>query len=967
MCYQIIFSEIIFLEVVKMNHTQILKKMKKINKNRLPVIMTLLVIVFSLFNISSIALDNPITTLGNGSSEEIITFPFGGGYNNDLNLTLPEGVIITSAEMELRGLGITGVLSKYKHDFSDTVNNAAWGGITTENPPKSNPSTFTTNLFSNTDYTNVKSSNDIRATYTAKGVNNYPYHLFRFKITETGITTLNAYWEGYGYFNGFMISPYWAYLYIWNSSSNSWEHIGTNSSMVHPVDFVIRSSSYTNPNDYIDSSNELYLMAQGPGVVDGNFSSDINTDYTRINTVGLGVSFPADPTLNIGDDDDIEWEFSGIFDQNIIIDDNENFKGELQSIIDSAEPGCKFVDIPLRFSSSTQGKIKISNISISYEYPEINLPPQLVSNIPNGTLGFYEDTNGGDNLINLNDYFWDDRDNGSLMFSIIKNNNKIQAEMDADGFHLDFYSEPDYFGVCEFQLKATDKGLDGMVGIDVDLFSNSNIFTVAVWPTNDAPVIDSIGGITIPKYQTELSFKGAEGAFEDEWFNKSITCHDIDGDTLSYNLNLTLPPPARITLISDPINNNFVNLSIYATNDYVGMLRINLTITDNNESSNSKPGNPSSGPLIDYLELIIEVRNVNDKPSLFPIGDMICDEDQWFNFTLNATDDDLIHGDKVWFSTNITTAIPNLVQNKNYAFNGYTGYFAILPNNEMVGEYWVKFAATDIDGAGDSENVKLIIKNVNDPPIPVISSPIEGVKYNTSSLISFDGSESNDDDWIHGDRLEFQWSSNISGFLGSGPKLLRNLTDPGWHEITLKVTDNSNTVVQDTVLIRVTEFKSPIDDKNGDKDDSDGTGKKEGNEYFGLSLLIIVIVVIIGIMIFIRHRKKSKDESKVGSDNELSRVPPDSGPSLPLTAPQPPFQQLPVAQPIMPIPIQPQFQYYYPPPMQPFLQPPISQQIAQPVAQQLIQPPVAQIITEPPTQENSQNTPNIPRNNENQS
>ena len=912
-----------------------------------------------MLNIIVTGIDNPITKLGNGSSEEIITFPDGGGFNTDLNLTLPEGAIINSAEMELQGVGIQGVSVPFDHTFSDTVNNNAWKDATTEHPPSSTPAKFATTAFTNTEYSNIKTSDDVRASYSCRFINNYTYHLFRFKVTETGITNLNVYWEGYGMLGGASIPTYWAYLYIWNSSNSSWELIGSNESNLNPTDFIIHNNSFGNPNNYINSSNFINVMAQGPKVAGGLSSSTIQTDFVKVVITGTGVSFPTDSSLNVGDDEDIEWKLFGIFDQNVIIDNDENLKSELQSLIDSAEPGCKFVDIPLNFTSTATGKIKISNITISYEFPEINLPPYLHEDIPNGTLGFFEDTNGGDDLIDLNDYFWDDRDNGTLIFVLLKNNEEVQAELDADGHHIDFYSSQDYFGTYEFHVRAIDSGLDGIVSND-DLYTDSNVFTVTVWPTNDAPVIDSIGDKILSDSTTDLKFSSSSSAREDEWFNKTIIAHDIDGDSLIFSCNMTLESPASIELIPDPVSNNKTNLAIYATNDYVGILDMNIIVSDNNDSASGHLENPSTGPLTDSINLVISVENSNDPPKLILMDELTGYEDQWLNFSLNATDDDLIHGDRLEFSTNITTEMEGLTQGVNYKFNEESGEIAVLPDNDMVGSYWLKFEVSDLDGKSDSKSIKLVVNNVNDPPVPLISKPSHKQKYNTTTLINFDGTDSTDDDLIHGDILRYRWSSNISGVLSTESKFSTNLTSVGWHEITLTVIDGSSEEVQKYIEIQIIPSKVPSDKKDEDKDGDDEdksiddtkdrkkTGENEISASMISSIIVIIVVILILISTFIWHRKKAKDKAKVEIEEPNRTAIASVGPALAL----PPGSVPPGT------PLHPQMQWSGQPMAQPMLQPmpstPQQQLLQQPITQPLTLPPKAQPITEPLTQSPTQ-------------
>ena len=150
---------------------------------------------------------------------------------------------------------------------------------------------------------------------------------------------------------------------------------------------------------------------------------------------------------------------------------------------------------------------------------------------------------------------------------------------------------------------------------------------------------------------------------------------------------------------------------------------MNIIVSDNNDSSSGQQENPSIGPLTDSINLTIKVRNSNEPPKLMSMGEITGYEDQWLNFSLNATDDDLIHGDRLKFSTNITTEIEGLTQGVNYEFNEESGEISILPDNDMVGSYWLEFEVNDFDDKSDSKTVNLVVNNVNDPPLPLIYLP----------------------------------------------------------------------------------------------------------------------------------------------------------------------------------------------------------------------------------------------------
>ncbi|MCK5562191.1 MAG: DUF2975 domain-containing protein [Thermoplasmata archaeon] len=912
-------------------------KSLKIIKRSLVVILVCLFILVPMLSLVATGLDNPITTLGNGDPEGIIEFPVGGGENTDLNILIPEGAEITDAEMELRGLGVIGTSQDYTHNYFDTTNNDAWWGMTTQHPPNSAPSTYQTNAFSNQDHVSVRASDNARMLSSAKGNPNYPYQFFRFKITETGITYLNVYWEGYGWYSGISIAHYQAYLYIWNDNNLNWELIGSNSTDIKPIDFVIQYNSFSNHNDYVDDSDYLYVMAQGPYVADNGTYSDLFTDFIEVTTKATGIIYPTNPTLDVGGDGDNEWALPDIFDGKVTIDDNDNFKTELQSLIDSATPGGDYVDIPLKFTSASAGKIKVSNISIHYA---LNDPPHLTELIPSATFGFYEDTGGGDNLIDLNDYFWDDNDNGSLKFAILKNNEDIHAELDADSHHLDFTSGQDYFGTLEFQVRAIDKGFDGVEGGDTDLYTDSNIFTVTVWPTNDAPVLEAVGGKNVLPETTELEFKGSESAKEDELYNLTIIGHDIDGDALGFVVNKTLAKPAAIYITPDSENPNAAQLSMLATNDYVGFMFLNITVSDNN-ATGTRAVNPSKGPLTDSIHLKLEVLNTNDPPKLDPMVDMIVDEDTWLNFTITATDDDIIHGDILEFSTNITEAFDGLIQGENYEFDKNSGELSILPDNAMVGVYWVNFGVEDLGEELDEQRVRIIVRNVNDPPVPVISSPLHQQVFNTTTPIYFDAGNSTDDDLIHGDSLTYYWDSNVFGTLGNKENFFITLIDTGWHNITLKATDSSNVEVKTVISVRIVTA-AVVDNGNGD---DPGDGDPEGvtpideessGDYFGLIIMVIIIVIIIlvGVLMFVWQRNKALRELERELELEEERQVPQQPPGVMLPVIQPPPQVMqPILQqpPLLPIP--PPGMGIPPPPVIPPQQFPVQPQVQPPPQQ----------------------------------
>jgi hypothetical protein len=753
--------------------------------------------------------------------------------------------------------------------------------------------------------------------------------MFRFKITENGISFLNVYWEGFGWYSGISVNHYQAYLYIFNVTSNSWELFGSNSTDIKPGDsgdFIQNCSITDGAHHYIDSSDHIHILMEGPQVMDSSSYTDLYTDVIKVYTLAKVTVYPTGPSLDVGDDGDIEWSTSGTFDMKMVIDDNK-FKTELQSLVDAAEPGVGVVEIPLKFTSTTEGKIKITNISIDYE---LNYAPDLHQVFQNGTYGFFEDSNdGGNNLVDLNDYFWDDNDNGSLIFSILKNGDNIHAEIDPDGYHLDFTSDPDYYGTEEFQIRAIDLGFDGIPGGDTDLYTDSNIFTVTVWPTNDAPVIDFVGSMANTGGNKPIEFKGTNGAEEDTWFEIDISGHDIDDDSLVYSVNQTWESPAVIQLVPDIVDDNIGKLSILPTNEHVGLLYLNISVSDNNETGSTQTVNPSKGPLSDSVEILIEISNQNDAPVFETITDQEGYEDTWLNFSLIVKDEDIVHGDRLKFTSNLTDEIDGLTKNENYAFDKETGEVSILANNEMVGIYWVNFGVEDLEGESDQITTKITIYNVNDIPVPVISTPLHQEVFNTTVLIYFDGANSTDDDLIHGDSLTYTWHSDQTGALSTESKFSTTLTDIGWHNITLTVKDIEKKEVESVISIKIAPAASGDGPGGDDPGDDPGTDPDPSNEpesdedtfeaSTGLFIfaILVVIIIIAALGIFLWQRKRTEEEfaRELEEEAQLAQLEAEQ-----LQMIQPP--QVQVQQPMQPIPPvmpppQTQLPPIPPPPQQP--------------------------------------------------
>ena len=368
-------------------------------------------------------------------------------------------------------------------------------------------------------------------------------------------------------------------------------------------------------------------------------------------------------------------------------------------------------------------------------------------------------------LWNANTSSWERTYISENLTATIKRNKKLELKP-----HLNKY------GYEMIKINASDNDLSAIYEINVTINA-----------TNDAPVLNELNNIPLLEGMSErtLILDGDDAAIEDEFYNCTITAYDIDGDKLTfgicparYYLRPPIPLPAGVR-----IDARTGNISFLPTNADVGFVFVNVTVNDNNGS-------------YDHVILKIEVINTNDAPLIdavhltnkgqtkkVPNLELTATEDEWFNITIIALDDDLhtTDGDILMYSTNITESIPRLEadEDRGYMFNSTTGNLSFLPDNDMVGVYEVNFTVQDRQGAKNTVHVTLEIENVNDPPYwgkpypfivmngsgTVISDSATSASATSDSataifcigeLITFTIGRCGDDD--AGDELRYIWS-----------------------------------------------------------------------------------------------------------------------------------------------------------------------------------------------------------------
>ena len=252
---------------------------------------------------------------------------------------------------------------------------------------------------------------------------------------------------------------------------------------------------------------------------------------------------------------------------------------------------------------------------------------------------------------------------------------------------------------------------------------------------------------------------------EDEAYRVEYRASDADaGDTLVWTLDtnaswLDLDPSTGI-------------LSGLPANDDVGTYRINVIVTDGSDASASH-------------EFMLTVVNVNDPPEITSEMPLQVEALEDEPFSLNLMAEDVDDDDLTWSDD---TGL--------FEISPAGGTISFVPTQSEVGEWWVNITVEDGAGLTDVVTMRLVVVNVNDPPVIAGMLPASGSEHKKGESIAFSVEASDED----GDELTITWKEG-DRVLGIGSPLEYSKLGKGEHTITVVVADGTGTAEQSLVVI----------------------------------------------------------------------------------------------------------------------------------------------------------------------
>lgn len=251
---------------------------------------------------------------------------------------------------------------------------------------------------------------------------------------------------------------------------------------------------------------------------------------------------------------------------------------------------------------------------------------------------------------------------------------------------------------------------------------------------------------------------------EDAYWSVWLNAADDDGDP--YTFDFASGAPDGMT-----INTSSGRITWTPDNDDVGTHRIEVSVSD--------------GSLTDYMTFFLHVHNLNDPPYwVNTTADTVTvAEDSELDITVTANDDDLPHGDHIFYS---------ITRGENVTVNSSTGSISGSPDNSNVGYQTVTVRARDDSSAAVEwsfvlETSNTAVEFTNTPP-----------------------TETNEDDYF-----SFDLSSNDEG-QGNTVYYFQSGFQPEW--LSLNATNGVINGTPNNGYVGTSTVKIIVDDDNGSTD-----------------------------------------------------------------------------------------------------------------------------------------------------
>jgi hypothetical protein len=522
------------------------------------------------------------------------------------------------------------------------------------------------------------------------------------------------------------------------------------------VDVISVDSQYYNPPTYLGSTAYYY---------EGNGDGTFNVNGSNIGAVGSycrGGSAPPprligaeNAKLDVGDTGSFtDWSYPGILEdfESTVPDFTQKLNGLLSSTTYKTFSdiyGNDFIIIPLNFTSTNDGLLRLMSLSVKYSYTATihkiglntiitelndhivytegdtvklhfivtsstggklkfsdldliyNIPPDLDMNIP--TLMAYEDTENLE-LQDLSKFFTDtDEPTLNLNYSVVYNSEFENVEVFTNDTNMLKIRPitPNWYGKTKVVVQVIDSG---------NKKTYSNQFKIVVQPVNDEPTSNHL-------ISDVKMIEGGKSVSFDLSLREYFT--DIEEDYLYYSL--VVDPKDLLKLEQKDINayiedNSIVNIETTGdfnteTDGRIVPIPIWIYCDDDQEIETLEDGEGT----YTRQEILVTVMPVNDAPAWSTMPVMYLNEDDTDNFVNCVNLFDYISDDESTDEELILQILSN--SNPNIDVDISAGLMSIMTPEHYYGETYVTLRASEPNPAFKADtSIQFIIQPVNDAP-----------------------------------------------------------------------------------------------------------------------------------------------------------------------------------------------------------------------------------------------------------
>ncbi|NIS10562.1 MAG: hypothetical protein GWN97_01140, partial [Thermoplasmata archaeon] len=301
--------------------------------------------------------------------------------NSTLELEMPPGATIVSAEVTMEGLGGAAAESSILNFTNGKLDSnvfAVWTEARDLYPPKVDPRNNQWSKVSNREIPLIQKNDmnywqiDTNDPKAGEPPGARAYQLYRFIPSTTGADNVTVRWEGFSTCGMNRTNPYHSEMWLYNHTDSDWIMVDFYDSQSMNDQWI--NYTFDLPSPFVDGDGSIDVLIVGinsqwagpmlPAYDEGH----LYTDYIELEVMSPGgLQYPSDVSMYI--DLTEVTSLTGELRTTVTIDDSFGFPGALQAALDEhpVTPDNVTLSVSFAVGSPTAGRLLVSGLRIEYD------------------------------------------------------------------------------------------------------------------------------------------------------------------------------------------------------------------------------------------------------------------------------------------------------------------------------------------------------------------------------------------------------------------------------------------------------------------------------------------------------------------------------------------------------------------------------------------------------------------------